>query len=283
MALMAEEGLGSIFSVSGSDESDRTLRATLALPGSSIVCNTMEELVEAMGQDLLAHSLNCYRSFGDFHIALSGHSDVAPVYRHLMLDPMLRGIPWRRSHVWLVDELGVDPVDERARWRLVQDVIGDHAGVPTSQLHPIPGLSRHAAEEYESEIQAALEWRERGQDRLDYILLHLGADGSVAGLSPQCAALKEKRRHVRVVQHAHDRPEPGIDRTVTMTYPVINAARFVAVLVTGETRQQAVERLVARAAGQQPPADAAQTIPALGLNPIGGELRWYVDRSACPV
>ncbi|NOG53242.1 MAG: hypothetical protein HND57_02750 [Planctomycetes bacterium] len=243
--------------------------------------NTMEELAEALGQDLLAHSLNCYRFFGDFHLALSGRPDAGPVYRHLMLDPVMRGIPWRRSHVWLVDEFGVDPVDERARWRLVQEVIGDHAGVPTSQLHPIPGLSRRAADDYELEIQSALEWRERGQDRLDYVLLTLSGDGTVAGLRPGCSVLSENRRHVRMIHQDDNGDADGFDHTITMTYPMINAARFVAVIVAGAENQPVIDKLVAHA-DKQGSADACTSLPALGLNPIGGELRWYVDRSACP-
>ncbi|MFG0331111.1 MAG: 6-phosphogluconolactonase [Phycisphaerales bacterium] len=238
------------------------------LPGRVIVAETVEALTELMAEDFVGHSLNCVRSFGDFHIALSGGESLVPFYRRLMIDPACRLAPWRKTHLWIVDERRTSWDDDESRWQTVGGFIGDHAGIPASQQHPMPALSDEVEEEYEQALRSALEWRERGHDRLDYVLLELGPSGEAAGLTPQSPALREDRRLVRI-------NEASTSPRVTMTYPLINAARFVAVVVTGAKKRTLVERIASGAA-------RTDELPILGVQPFGGELRWYLDRDACP-
>lgn len=241
------------------------------LPGEVVVCDTVEELVERMSSDLLAHSLNCWRAFGDFHMAVSGGSTPVPFYRHLMTDPICRGIPWKKTHLWCVDERRVSIDDERSNWRMIEDHFGEHSGIPRSQQHPMEALSHHVERQYERLLRSALEWRERGQDRLDYILLGVGTDGHTASLFPRSPALIEQHRLICI--NSGETVVPP-DR-VTMTLPLINSARFVAVMVTGEGKQEIVRRLSTN--GHATVLD----LPIRGVRPLGGTLCWYLDRAAC--
>jgi 6-phosphogluconolactonase/glucosamine-6-phosphate isomerase/deaminase len=65
---------------------------------------------------------------------------------------------------------------------------------------------------------------------------------------------------------------PAVPRC-TLTMRTINAARFVAPLVLGADKRQAIARV---AAGASP-----EEMPAAALRPAAGELRWYVDAAAC--
>ena len=116
-----------------------------------------------------------------------------------------------------------------------------------------------------------MEWRERGQDRLDYVLLGLGADGHTASLFPRSPALIEDARLIRI----NSGPTVVPPDRVTMTLPLINSARLVAVMVTGEAKQEIVKRLAAN--GHATVTD----LPIRGIRPHGGVLRWYLDRAAC--
>lgn len=239
------------------------------LPGDVIVCNTPEELVDQMGHDLVSHSLNCLRSFGDFHMAVSGGTTLTPFLRHLMIDPICRGIPWKRTHLWMADERRVAPDDDQSHWHDLHDHLGLHAGIPTSQQHRMDAMSRRVEKEYADELRSALAWREKGQDRLDYVLLGLGEDGHTAGLFAHSPALAEQREFVRI----NSGPTvPGPDR-VTMTRRILNGARFIAIMVTGERKAPIVERLTHRDAHPQ-------EFPVLALQPTGGTVRWYLDRAA---
>jgi len=240
------------------------------LPGEVVVCDTVEELVEKMSNDLLAHSLNCWRAFGDFHMALSGGSTPLPFYRHLMTDPICRGIPWKKTHLWCVDERRVSFDDEKSNWRMIEEHFGAHSGIPRSQQHPMDALSDRVENQYARSLCAALEWRERGHDRLDYVLLGVGTDGHTASLFPRSPALMEQTRLIRINSGSTVVPP---DR-VTMTLPLINSARFVAVMVTGEAKQEIVGRLSANA------HTTVLDLPIRGVRPIGGTLCWYLDRAA---
>jgi 6-phosphogluconolactonase/glucosamine-6-phosphate isomerase/deaminase len=60
---------------------------------------------------------------------------------------------------------------------------------------------------------------------------------------------------------------------VTMTYPLLNASRLLAILVCGAGKAP----MLARVAGG---ADDFHALPIKGIRPLGGELRWYLDAAA---
>jgi 6-phosphogluconolactonase len=240
------------------------------LPGEVIVGATADEVIDHLAADLVLHAANCVRQFGDFHLALSGGKTFELLYRRLMYDPNYRSLPWRRTHLWFVDEHCVAFDDERSNYRLIRETIGDHADIPREQFHPIFAESETADRDYEAQIRETLAWREKGQDRLDYVLLTMEADGCTAGLFPASPLLRERKRLVRRSPSAN---RGSADR-VSMTAPFMNAARFIAVLVTGPEKAEAVQRL---AAGRE----TSDEMPIKGITPLNGALKWYLDRPAC--
>jgi len=269
------------------------------LPGSVIVRDSVTELVEEMGLDLLTHCLNCVRAFGDFHIALSAGNTPPPFYLHLMIDPACRAIPWRKSHLWIVNEnLNNQPPDNLPNWNSIAGYFADHAGIPDKQQHPITSQSHAPHHHYESELRHTLEWRERGHDRLDYVLLGLDTDGSIAGLTPGSPLLAEHRSLVATTNQ-HNKPNetdynnqqsiPESNQQITMTLPLINASRFVAIMVTGKHKQSIIRQLIRNnkiTNSPNKPSLSKQihpTCPVERIQPMAGTLRWYLDRDACPV
>jgi 6-phosphogluconolactonase len=242
------------------------------LAGEVVVAESVDELIDRLAADLVVHAENCVRQFGDFHLALSGGTTPQPLYERLMYDPNCRRLPWRRTHLWLVDERCVPFDHPHSNFRMINEIIADHSDIPQEQVHPIFATSATADEEYEAELREALAWREKGQDRLDYVLLGLGVDGHTASLFPHTDPLHETRRLVRFNKVLNATPP---DR-VTMTYPLINAARFIAVLATGSAKAPMIQRL---AAGR----DTYEQIPIKGIKPLNGELKWYLDAEACGV
>jgi 6-phosphogluconolactonase len=268
------------------------------LPGTVVVRPTVEELTDAIAADLLLHANNGVRTFGDFHLALSGGSTPVPLYRRLMIDPRYRAFPWTRVHLWIVDERRVSFDDDRSNFKLISELIGDHSGIPANQVHPIYAMADDADEQYERTLRETLGWREPGHDRLDFVLLGMGDDGHTASLFPHSPALPARAptstaaaadaRAEDVAGGGHDErlvlinagPAVTPPDRVTMTYRLINASRFVAVMVTGAGKRRTLERVAAAAAGQG--AEAYRELPILGVRPVGGELRWYLDHAACP-
>lgn len=256
-------------SQAGYDLSD-PLPSPPPLPGAVVVAATSDELIDKVAADLVIHATNCVRQFGDFHLALSGGSTPEPLYVRLMYDPNYRHLPWRRTHLWIVDERCVPFDHEQSNYRMIRETIVDHADIPPEQVHPMPSTSAKADVEYEEELRSALGWRERGQDRLDYVLLGMGADGHTASLFPGSETLREEKRLVRLsfAESAKTRER------ITMTFPTINAARFIAVLITGSEKAHTVQCVAAEDA-------SVMDLPIRGVQPINGELRWYLDAAAC--
>ncbi|MHC4989886.1 MAG: 6-phosphogluconolactonase, partial [Planctomycetota bacterium] len=151
-----------------------------------------------------------------------------------------------------------------------RETIVDHADIPIDQVHPMTTAADGADERYEQQLRDALGWREKGHDRLDYVLLALAADGSVGGLLPHSSTLCDDGRLVRLGDAA------SAPHGITMTAALINAARFIAVVACGSAQADAVGRLVA---GGEP----RQALPVAGIAPLKGQLKWYLDAEACGV
>ena len=242
-----------------------------SLPGQVVLREDIEELGNTLGAELFLHANNCVRSFGDFHLALSGGSTPLPFYERLMVDPMFRSFPWPRTHLWIVDERRVPFTDDRSNFRHIEECLVHHSDIPKENVHPMQAMRADADLEYEAELREALAWREKGQDRLDFALLGLGTDGHTASLFPHSPALAERERLVKI--NAGPKVTPP-DR-VTMTFPLLNATRFVAFLATGAGKRDMIARIARR-------IDRVEDIPALGIAPIGGVLKWFIDHEACP-
>lgn len=240
------------------------------LPGEVFVAQTIDQLLDLLAAELVAQALVCQRRFGDFELALSGGSTPQPLYDRLMYDPNCRQLPWARTHLWLVDERGVSLDDDRSNFRMINETIVEHSGIPREQVHPIDALSETADVDYEAQLREVLQWRQRGQDRLDFVLLGMGRDGHTASLFPHNDALGERHRLVRRV----DEPGAQPPQRVTMTFPLINSARMVAILVTGASKAEAIGRI---ARGET----SVQQMPVTGVRPEQGVLKWFLDAEAC--
>lgn len=242
-----------------------------SLPGTVVLHPNVDEVIDAVAADMLIHARNCIRVFGDFHLALSGGSTPQPLYRRLMYDPALRDFPWARTHLWIVDERRATFDDPRSNFGMIRDLLVTQSDIPPEQVHPIDAMHDDADVVYEAELQNTLAWREKGHDRLDFVLLGLGDDGHTASLFPRSPALDDGGRLIL----PNDGPSVTPPPRVTMTLHLLNASRFVGVLVLGEKKQAIIART---ARGQDSPRD----LPILGVRPLAGDLRWYLDWSACP-
>ncbi len=242
------------------------------LPGTVVLRSSPEDLIDAIAADLFFHAKNCVRAFGDFQLALSGGTTPEPLYRRLMYDPSYRDLPWKRTHLWIVDERRVESDDDRSNFKMIRETLVTHSDIPDTQVHPIPALAEDADTRYETELKETLAWREKGHDRLDYVLLGMGADAHTASLFPNSPALTSSGRLIAI----NSGPTVTPPDRVTMTFDLLNASRFIAVMVTGEKKRDTIAKLAAL----KHPDPAA--LPITGIQPLGGELRWYLDAASVP-
>jgi 6-phosphogluconolactonase len=196
------------------------------------------------------------------NIALAGGATPRATYQHLAG----RCPPWRRIAFFFGDERMVPADDEGSNYRMANRALLAVTPLEASQVHRIRGElpPDEAARQAELDLRAAVPghpW-----PVLDLVLLGLGPDGHTASLFPGDPALQERERAM-VAVHRPDLPQPW---RVTMTLPVINAAKRV--LIVAADRDKA--GVVARAVAGDP------SIPAGLVRPNGGELVWVLTEDA---
>jgi 6-phosphogluconolactonase len=160
-------------------------------------------------------------------LCLAGGRSPEPVYRALASGS---AIDWSRVDVYFGDERAVPPDHPDSNYHMVHRALLSRLPVPAGQVH------RMEAERVDRDA-AALDYERRLPPRLDVLLLGMGQDGHTASLFPGSAALDERERRVVAVLGA--KPPAG---RLTITPPVIDAARTVAVLATGDDKAAAVAR-----------------------------------------
>jgi len=205
---------------------------------------------------------------GPVRICLSGGSTPRRTYQELAGPRLVRRFPWPRVHWFWGDERFVPPDHPESNFRMAREAMLAAAPVPPENIHPVPtvGMSvDEAAAAYAAALQrvygdAVLQ---RGTPLFDVCLLGLGDDGHTASLIPGEPELQERTRWVAAV--GHGRPEVRI----TLTYPVIDASRHIAFLVSGAGKQKMLHEV----------RSGSSTVPAAQLAPWG-DLVFIADRDA---
>ncbi len=244
-------------SVSGMDASTTELEIAI-LPDADAVARA--------AADIIAESSE---AAGDrFSIALSGGHTPSELFETLATEPYLSRIAWDKWSVWWGDERCVPPTDAMSNYALAAETLLNRVPIPAEHVHRIHGEagSQAASRAYENELRDHFG---SGVPQFDLILLGLGEDGHTASLFPGTQALQETR-HPVVPSVA---PWPPRDR-VTLSLPVINAARRVVFVVVGREKAHALRMVIA--ADQED----AQQPPAALVRPVSGAAQFVVDEAA---
>jgi 6-phosphogluconolactonase len=207
-------------------------------------------------------------ALGGGHVVLTGGSTPKAAYAELVTAVRDVGLDLSDTTFWLGDERCVDPDDDRANSKMIQESLLDPLAdvtVPTfkrikGELGPDEG-----ADDYERELNEA------GRPEFDLLLLGIGPDGHTASLFPDQAAVTDRSRLVVGVEMAG--LEPFVPR-VSFTFTALANARRVVVLVAGESKAEAV------AAAFGPDARPDPHVPASLLAKEVSELLVLLDPAA---
>jgi 6-phosphogluconolactonase len=225
------------------------------------------ELMLAAAERVTQLAERCIAERGRFNWALAGGKTPEALYRLLGGPPLATRIDWTCVHFFWSDERCVPYDHADSNYRMANESLLERVTPPRSNVHRLRGELPPplAASRYEGELSALAPPGE--VPRLDLILLGMGGDGHTASLFPGSSALTESKRWVVATSIA------GRDvARLTFTLPLINAAAHVLFLVSGADK--------ARALAQVSTPDDPEQLPAHRVQPVAGELSWFVDAEA---
>jgi 6-phosphogluconolactonase len=145
-------------------------------------------------------------------------------------------VPWRQVDILQVDERVAPAGSPDRNLKQLRETLLARVPLPPNNLHPMPVEEcdlRAAAASYGRALEAVA----GAPPMLDLIHLGLGPDGHTASLVPDDPVLEVMDAWVGVTG-SYQR-----HRRMTLTYPVLNRARAILFIVTGEDKADALVRL----------------------------------------
>lgn len=175
---------------------------------------------------------------GLFRLALAGGETPREVYRALAT----KKVEWARVQITFGDERCVPPDDADSNFLMAKEALFDRVAIPSGNVFRIRGeiAPEDAAREYEEKLAAVATRFGETRYAHDLVLLGMGPDGHTASLFPGSPALDEAERNV--IPTTGPKPPP---QRITMTFPLLNAARNVIFLVKAPEKLPLVEQIVA--------------------------------------
>ncbi|HEY3170950.1 MAG TPA: 6-phosphogluconolactonase [Thermoanaerobaculia bacterium] len=227
-----------------------------------------EEAAGAAAREVVAACADGLADHGAFRPAFSGGSTPRLLFDALASAPFRALVDWNRARIFFVDERCVPPDDARSNYRLAKEHLLDPLRVPAENAFRMRGEEdpHGAALAYEEALKG--EFGAVGFPRFDFVLLGLGPDGHTASLFPGTRALEERERWV-----VENSVPKLAEWRLTLTLPVLNAARRAVFLVVGEEKRDAVASVLRMAQG-------SPMLPASLVRLERGSLVWIVDEAA---
>jgi 6-phosphogluconolactonase len=232
-----------------------------------------ETLARAAADEMLRLAQRGVQQYGLFTLALAGGSTPKKLYGLLANDAAYRAFPWDKTFVFFGDERHVPPNNNESNYLMALNSLFSTGLVPEKNVHRIRAElpdAKQAAADYEVELHSFFHegLRLGGIPRFDLVLLGMGPDGHTASLFPGSPGLDETARWVIA-----NPVEKFKSERITFTYPVLNAARAVHLLVAGADKADMVYEVLVQHRKEL-------MYPVQRVQPTNGTKVWMLDRAA---
>ncbi|KAK1437480.1 hypothetical protein QVD17_03271 [Tagetes erecta] len=237
---------------------------------------TEEQVAVALAIYILHLSAKSIAANGTFSVVLSGGTLINTL-RKLTEPPYVSSIDWSKWLIFFLDERVVPLDHPDSNYKLAYDGFLSKVPIPESNIYAIKEkLSpEEAADEYEQRLKHLVAngtlktSPTTGFAKFDLMLVGMGPEGHVASLFCWHFQRFEKKKWVTFIT---DSPKPPSNR-ITFTFPLINSADEIAMVVTGEDAADAVKVALGKHAHDFYP------LPVQKVSPEGG-LTWFLDKEA---
>lgn len=205
-----------------------------------IIAKDMEGLSNLAYEKIIASAAKAKTENRNFYIALSGGSTPKRLYE--MLAENKDKIDFNHWHIFLADERCISETSKDNTYAWINDVLLSKIPINQGQIHKV-NTSLESPEamaiNYQKEIEKTFNLEANDIPEFDIIIAGVGQnDGHTASLFPDQPALSVNDKSVTYSKPGINPPQ--IDR-VTLTYPVLNKAKEIIFLASGENKRSVFE------------------------------------------
>ena len=224
-----------------------------------------ENLARFLAEKVLNLIKDAVIAGSEFHIALSGGSTPRVLFEIIADNYSDPGI-WDQVRFYWADERCVPPDHPESNYRMAYHTFLRYLAHSNDYVFRIYGEEDpHLEAERYGEILRQNVPMKNGLPEFDLVLLGMGGDGHTASIFPEQMELLWTDRLCDVGIH----PGSG-QRRITMTGKVINNAKNVFFLVTGEDKARTIADIICR-------NRKSENYPASHIDPVHGKLTWFLD------
>jgi 6-phosphogluconolactonase len=202
-------------------------------------------------------------------VALSGGSTPKAVFDYWSLCGK-DALSWDNILFFWGDERCVPPDDAMSNYGMAKKCLFDNVPAPPQHVFRIKGENNPDCEalRYADILARKLE-QVNNLPSFDMVMLGLGGDGHTASIFPSRIDLWDSPACCIVTES----PESSLKR-ISITGKMINNARHVAFLVTGENKAGIVRDII------RDREKYTNVYPAARVQPCSQEIRWFLDRAS---
>lgn len=232
------------------------------------IFRSLEELSRNAASLFAEQAAEAIRERDRFLVALNGGGTPTRTFQ-LLATEFRDKVDWNKTHVFWGDERLVPTSDPENSYSQARELFLVHIPIPERNVHPVKTelVPDAAAKDYSNTLKqfavAPLE-----SIRFDLVYLGMGEDGHTASLFPG-SPLDVKEPVIPVTADYQGRPA----QRITLTPEVLNQARVVAFMATGEKKAATLTQVLS---GRYNP----ELYPAQRIDPKDGKMIWLVDEDA---
>jgi len=231
------------------------------------VFDKVDSLFTSIADFIVAKAAAAIAKEGRFSLVLSGGNSPKKLHELLAADAYRNKIEWSKVFFFFGDERYVPSTHQDSNFLMAKNTLFDPLNISKSQIFPINTSLPPAgcAKAYEKDIQTFFGNK---PVKFDLIILGLGDNSHTASLFPNTAVLHERSALVK---------EEYIEEVkmyrITLTAPVLNDAHYIAFLLYGAGKAEAVKHILEDERN-------IDEYPAQLIRPTNGELHWFMDEAA---